>query len=80
MVLSAENLKEEIQTLIRLLNQGEKIVITEKGQIIGEIRPASDKKNKTPALHKLKGILKGAEGNLEQIRGERIKEKHGFIP
>ncbi len=38
-----------------------------------------DMSENTPVLHALKGILKGVDLSLHEIRGERIREKHDCL-
>jgi prevent-host-death family protein len=73
--VTAKELKNRTGEVIRAIKNGEEIIISYRGKPLGKFVPLEE----TPILGELSGVIKGVRKDVQQIKNERLKEKHEGI-
>ncbi len=74
--VTAKELKNRTGEVIRAIKQGEEIIVSYRGKPLAKFVPFKE----TPILGDLSGVIKGAPKDVQQIKNERLKEKHEGMP
>ena len=70
--VTAKYLKNRTGEVIRAIKNGEEIIISYRGKPLAKFVPLRE----TPILGELSGVIKRAPNDVQQIKNERMKEKH----